>query len=62
MSKLGPIKRERAIFNAIRMNRPSYGRELHLAAASDTLTTTFYNGVESPEQAGKTLLRSQGNH
>ena len=65
MTKIGPIKKERAIFNAIRMRRPSYGQERDAplrAGARTHLQPRFITGSSRLNKQVRPLFRSQGNH
>ena len=64
MTKIGAIKKQ-AIFRANCITRP--GNRLGMRPSilwrrKHTLKVACFNRVDSPEQAGKTLVRDQGNH
>jgi hypothetical protein len=64
MTEIGQIKKEKAIFNTIRMSRRWDGQEatLRLNGRDYALTSMFYDELSCLNKQVKTLLYSQGNH
>jgi len=64
MTRMGQIRKEKAIFRTLRMRRrrAGWGAKLRFSRRNYALTVTYYDQLSWLNKQVKTLLRTQGDY